>query len=70
VGDFGWTAFPGVEPSCVGVALAEDLCDLGEGGKSLRLKASVIGEAGRAPFELYPGICLATEEKHEKPQSG
>jgi hypothetical protein len=38
-------------------------------GGSLRLKTSVIGEAGRAPFELYPGICLTTEEKHGKPQS-
>jgi hypothetical protein len=30
------------------------------------LKASVIGEAGRPPFELYPGICLTSEEKHGK----
>jgi hypothetical protein len=27
----------------------------------------MIGEGGRAPFELYPGICLTTEEKHGKP---
>jgi hypothetical protein len=27
-----------------------------------------LGKAGRAPFELYPGICLTTEEKHGKPQ--
>jgi hypothetical protein len=39
-------------------------------GESLRLKASMTGEAGCAPFELYHGICLITEEKHRKPQSG
>jgi hypothetical protein len=66
--DFGWMAFLGVEPRSVEVALAEGLCDLGK-GESLFLKASVIGEAGRAPFELYPDICLTTEEKHGKPQS-
>jgi hypothetical protein len=27
----------------------------------------VIGEAGCAPSELYPDICLTTEEKHGKP---
>jgi hypothetical protein len=59
--DFGRTAFLGVEPRSVGVDLAEGLCDWGR--ESLRLKASVIGEAGRAPFELYPGICLTTEDK-------
>jgi len=26
--------------------------------------------AGRAPIHLHPGICLTTEEKHGKPQSG
>jgi hypothetical protein len=39
------------------------------GGGSLRLKASMIG-CSRACFHLYLGICLATEEKHGKPQSG
>jgi hypothetical protein len=39
------------------------------GGVSLRLKASAFGKAGRAPFELYLGVCLTTEEKHGKPQS-
>jgi hypothetical protein len=47
-------ALLGVEPRSAGVALAEGLCDSGGGG-SLRLQASVIGEAGRAPFEIYPG---------------
>jgi hypothetical protein len=37
---------------------------------SLRLKASVIGEADRAAFQLCPGIRVTTEEKHGKPQSG
>jgi hypothetical protein len=37
---------------------------------SLWLKASVIDEAGRAPFQLCPGIRLTTEEKHGKSQSG
>jgi hypothetical protein len=30
----------------------------------------MVGEGGHAPFELYPGICLITEEKQGKPQSG
>jgi hypothetical protein len=33
-------------------------------GGSLRLNASVIGEAGRAPFQLCRGIRLTTEGKH------
>jgi hypothetical protein len=37
---------------------------------SLRLKASVIEKAGRVPFELYPDICLTTEEKQGKHRSG
>jgi hypothetical protein len=61
--DFGWMVFPDVEPLGVGVALADGLCDLGGRG-SLRLKASMIGETGRAPFQLCPGICLTTAEKH------
>jgi hypothetical protein len=40
------------------------------GVESLQLKASVVGEAGRAPFESYPGIWLTTAQKHGKPQSG
>jgi hypothetical protein len=36
---------------------------------SLRLKAAVIGKAGQARSELYPGIFLTTEENHGKPQS-
>jgi hypothetical protein len=47
--------------STLGIAWAGNLCDLGR--KQLWLKA------GRAPFVLYPGICLTTEEKHGKPQS-
>jgi hypothetical protein len=57
-----------------------------EGLESLRLKAfgtfwggggGILAEGlpdcglvGHAPFELYPGICLTTEEKHGKPPSG
>jgi hypothetical protein len=47
-------AFLGVEPRSVGGALAEGLRDWG---------------GGRAPFELYPGMCPTTEEKDGKPQS-
>jgi hypothetical protein len=61
-------AFLGVEPVSFGVTLAEDLCDLGGGG--IRLKATVIGEVGRASFELYPVICLTTEKKHGNPSQG
>jgi hypothetical protein len=62
-------AFLGAELISVGVALAEGICDLGGRRESFRLKASMIGEAVRAPFEFYPGICLTSEEKHGKPQS-
>lgn len=44
-----------------------DICDL---GGSLQVKASMIGEEGRVPSELYPGICCKAEEHYEKPQSG
>jgi hypothetical protein len=27
----------------------------------------LLGETGRATFQLYPGICLTYEEKHGKP---
>jgi hypothetical protein len=49
----------GDEPRSVGIALADGLCDL-RGGKTLWLKASMIGEGGQYPFELYL-------EKHGKP---
>jgi hypothetical protein len=52
----------GVETGSVGVAFREGLCHLERG--TLRLKASVFGEAGRAPFQLCRGIRLTTEEKH------
>jgi hypothetical protein len=39
-------------------------------GGSLRLKASVIGRRAVPLFSLSPGICLTTEEKHGKSQSG
>jgi hypothetical protein len=41
---------------------------LGGGGGSISLKTWVLGEAGHAPFKLYPSICLTTEENHGKPQ--
>jgi hypothetical protein len=43
--------FLGVELRRVRVTLSEVICDLGVGA-SLRLKSSVIREAGLAPFEL------------------
>jgi hypothetical protein len=43
----------GVETRMVGIALAEGLHDW--------------GQAGRATFELNPGIYLTTKEKHGKP---
>jgi hypothetical protein len=49
------------------IAVPEGFCDLG--GVIL---AEGLYDWGRAmpPFQLYPGICLTTEEKHGKPQSG
>jgi hypothetical protein len=38
-------------------------------GGETSTEASVIVEAVRAPFELYPGICLTTVQKGGKPQS-
>jgi hypothetical protein len=46
----GWLS--GVELRSVGIALADGLCDLG--GKSLQLKASMIGEGGPCPFSIIP----------------
>jgi hypothetical protein len=51
--DFGWMVFLGVEPRSVGVALAEGLCDLGGGITSADGLRD--GQAGRAPFQLFPG---------------
>jgi hypothetical protein len=59
--------FLGVEPRSVGVALAEDLCDLGGITSAEGLRD---GEVGRAPFQPCRGIRLTTEEKHGRPQSG
>jgi hypothetical protein len=62
----GWMDFLGIEHRSIGVVLAEGPCDL-------RLITSAEGlrdgEADSAPFELYPGICLATEEKHGRRQT-
>jgi hypothetical protein len=57
-----------VETRRVGIALADALCHLGGGG-SLWLKASIVGEGGPCSFELYPGICLKTQENHGKSHS-
>lgn len=40
-----------------------------EEGGSFGLKASVIGVGRQCPIELYPGICLTSEENHGKLQS-
>jgi hypothetical protein len=61
-------AFLVVEPRSVRVPLAENLCDLGWAITSFEDLCD--REVGRAPFELYLGVCLTTEEKHGKPQSG
>jgi hypothetical protein len=60
--------FLGVGPRSVGVALSEGLCDWGWG--IISAEGLRDGEAGRAPFQLCPGIRLTTEEKQGKPQSG
>jgi hypothetical protein len=49
-------------------ALAETICKFVE--ESIWLSAAMTGVGGRAPFQLYPGICLTTEQKHGNPQSG
>jgi hypothetical protein len=40
------------------------------GGNHFSWRPPWLGKPGRAPSELYPGICLRTEERHGKPQSG
>jgi hypothetical protein len=52
-----------VEPRSVGIALVDGLCDLGR--ESLQLKASMIGEGGPCPFELYPGFALQMRKSTE-----
>jgi hypothetical protein len=42
----------------------------GGGGDHFGWRPPWLGAAGRATFQLYPAICLTTEEKHGKPQSG
>jgi hypothetical protein len=39
------------------------------GGDHIGWRSSWLGKEGRAPFELYPGICQRTQEEHGKPQS-
>jgi hypothetical protein len=52
----------------VGIALAEGLYDLG--GHHSAQGFHDWGSAGLVSFQLYPGICLITEEKQEKSQTG
>jgi hypothetical protein len=40
------------------------------GGRTTSAEGPRDGEAGHARLQLYPGICLTTEEEHGKPQSG
>jgi hypothetical protein len=50
-----------------GIALAEGLFSVGE---SCWLRTSMIGEEEAVHlFQLYPGICLASGEKHGERQS-
>jgi hypothetical protein len=60
--------FQGVEPRSTGIALAISSVTCRQ-GKSLWLKASMVRKVSHTLFELYPGICLITEEKHGKPMS-
>jgi hypothetical protein len=64
--DFDWMACWQMDPEVLG---SPRLKASAFGGKSLWLKASVIGKGGRAPVELCPSGCLITEGKHRKPQS-
>jgi hypothetical protein len=50
------------------IILPEGFCDL----RGIILVEGLYdwGEAGHAPLSIIPGICLTTEEKHGKPQSG
>jgi hypothetical protein len=46
-------------------------CNLWGGGSLLGVEGLYDwGQVGLASFQLYSGICLTTEEKHEHPQSG
>jgi hypothetical protein len=61
----------GVEPRSFGNALADGLCELGGGGGNhFGRRLPWLGNAGRAPFELYHGICLTTEESTENISQG
>jgi hypothetical protein len=63
--NFGWMDVWGLNREGLGSLWLIASATLGE---SFWLKASMIGVGGYARFELYPGICLTTEENHEKTQ--
>jgi hypothetical protein len=63
----GW--FSGNWTQSVPITLADGLCDMGGGGNKVSVRPTWLGNAGRAPFELYPGIYLTTQENHRKPVS-
>jgi hypothetical protein len=65
--DVGWMDVWEFNPEVV-IALAK--ASASWGGIILAEGFHDWGLVGRAPFELYPGICLTTEEKHGQPQSG
>jgi hypothetical protein len=52
------------------IALPEVLFDLTGRGIALAEARHDWGRLAVLFFQLYPGICLSTEEKHGKPQSG
>jgi hypothetical protein len=66
--DFGWMAFWELNREVLGSLLL--MVSAAWGRRSVWMKAFMIGEGGPCPFGLCPGICLITEEKHGKPQSG
>jgi hypothetical protein len=66
--DFDWMALWGLNPEVLGSLWL--MASATWGGNHFSWRPPWLGKAGRAPFELYPGICLTTEEKHEKLSQG
>jgi hypothetical protein len=66
VGWFSWE----LNPEVFGSSWLKASLRLGRGGGITSAEGLRDEEAGRAPFQLCPGIRLTTEEKHGKPQSG
>jgi hypothetical protein len=66
--DIGWMALSGLNPELLGSLWLMASATWGE-----ITSAEGLHDWGRQAvplFELYPDICLTTEENHGKPQSG